>query len=132
MLDEADFRSWCSRLRLTQAAREAIAAIRSGRPARCVGGGRRNVAGRCPARHHRHHRGIQNALGLWRRRCLQQQRGWRKQFRHYRRQLHLHNHCYRNSAGLTDAHNHGQPHRQLSLPIKCPDHSVANAFWTDR
>ena len=50
MLDEADFRSWCSRLRLTQAAREAIAAIRSGRPARCVGGGRRNVAGRYPSR----------------------------------------------------------------------------------
>jgi putative transposase len=50
LLDEADFRSWCSRLRLTQAAREAIAAIRSGRPARCVGGGRRNVAGRYPSR----------------------------------------------------------------------------------
>ena len=50
MLDEADFRSWCSRLRLTQTAREAIAAIRSGRPARCVGGGRRNVAGRYPSR----------------------------------------------------------------------------------
>ena len=50
MLDEADFRSWCSRLSLTQAAREAIAAIRSGRPARCVGGGRRNVAGRYPSR----------------------------------------------------------------------------------
>jgi transposase InsO family protein len=50
LLDEADFRSWCSRLRLTQTAREAIAAIRSGRPARCVGGGRRNVAGRYPSR----------------------------------------------------------------------------------
>jgi putative transposase len=50
LLDEANFRSWCSRLRLTQAAREAIAAIRSGRPARCVGGGRRNVAGRYPSR----------------------------------------------------------------------------------
>ena len=50
MLDEADFLDWCSRLRLTQAAREAIAAIRCGRPARCVGGGRRNVAGRYPSR----------------------------------------------------------------------------------
>jgi transposase InsO family protein len=50
LLDAADFRSWCSRLRLTQTAREAIAAIRSGRPARCVGGGRRNVAGRHPSR----------------------------------------------------------------------------------
>ena len=50
MLDEADFRTWCSRLCLTQAAREAIAAIRFGRPARCVGGGRRNVAGRYPSR----------------------------------------------------------------------------------
>lgn len=49
MLDEAGFRDFCSRLRLTQAAREAIAAIRSGRPTRCVGGGRRNVAGRFPA-----------------------------------------------------------------------------------
>lgn len=50
MLDEANFRDWCSRLRLTQAARETIAAIRSGRPTRCVGGGRRNVAGRFPSR----------------------------------------------------------------------------------
>ena len=50
MLDEADFCDWCSRLRLTQAVREAIAAIRSGRPTRCVGGGRRNVAGRFPSR----------------------------------------------------------------------------------
>ncbi len=50
MLDDADFRDWCSRLRLTQAAREAIAAIRSGRPTRCVGGGRRNVTGRFPSR----------------------------------------------------------------------------------
>ncbi len=50
MLDDADFCDWCSRLRLTQAAREAIAAIRSGRPTRCVGGGRRNVAGRFPSR----------------------------------------------------------------------------------
>ena len=50
MLDEADFRDWCSRFRLTQAAREAIAAIRSAWPTRCVGGGRRNVAGRFPSR----------------------------------------------------------------------------------
>ncbi len=50
MLDEADFRDWCSRLRLTQGTSEAIAAIRHGRPARGVGGGRRNVAGRYPSR----------------------------------------------------------------------------------
>ena len=50
MLNEADFRDWGSRIGLTQAAREAIAAIRQGRPARRVGGGQRNVAGRYPSR----------------------------------------------------------------------------------
>ncbi|MGA2889809.1 MAG: Mu transposase C-terminal domain-containing protein [Terracidiphilus sp.] len=50
MLNEADFRDWCSRIGLTQAAREAIATIRQGRPARRVGGGQRNVAGRYPSR----------------------------------------------------------------------------------
>ena len=50
LLDEADFLDWCSRLRLTPVAREMVATIRSEQPARCVGGGRRNVAGRYPSR----------------------------------------------------------------------------------
>ena len=50
MLNEADFRDWCSGIGLTQAAREAVAVIRQGCPARRVGGGQRNVAGRYPSR----------------------------------------------------------------------------------
>ncbi len=50
MSDKADFLGWCSRLRLTETAREVVAVIRFGQPARCVGGGRRNVAGRYPSR----------------------------------------------------------------------------------
>ena len=50
MLDEADFRDWCSRQGLALAAQQAIAAIRQGRPARSVGGGQRNVPGRYPSR----------------------------------------------------------------------------------
>src|SRR5690242_4794330 len=43
MLDEADFRDWCSRQGLALAAQEAIAAIRQGRPACSVGGGQRTL-----------------------------------------------------------------------------------------
>lgn len=50
LLDEADFLDWCSQLRLTTATREMVATIRSEQPARCVGGGRRNVAGRYRSR----------------------------------------------------------------------------------
>src|SRR5579863_2905590 len=50
LLDEADFRDWCSRQGLALAAQKAIAAIRQGRPARSVGGGQRNLAGRYPSR----------------------------------------------------------------------------------
>ncbi len=49
MLSESSFGDWCSQIGLTQAARETIAAIRQGRPARSVGG-QRNVAGRYPSR----------------------------------------------------------------------------------
>jgi putative transposase len=50
MLSEEEFLSWCSRVRLSQDARELVAKIRSSAPVRRVGGGRENVSGRYPSR----------------------------------------------------------------------------------
>jgi putative transposase len=50
MLDNQEFDNWCQSLNLSQAARAAIAQIRSSAPSRRVRGGRRNVCGSYPSR----------------------------------------------------------------------------------
>ncbi|PSB64278.1 hypothetical protein C7B79_10435 [Chroococcidiopsis cubana CCALA 043] len=50
MLDNQEFDNWCQSLNLSQAARVAIAQIRSSAPSRRVQGGRRNVCGSYPSR----------------------------------------------------------------------------------
>ena len=50
MLNDSEFRSWCIRLGLSETACATVALIRSCNPARCVGGGCRNVSGRYPSR----------------------------------------------------------------------------------
>ena len=50
MLSAEDFLRWNQRVALPEAARTTVQAIRAARPARLVGGGRRNVIGRYPSR----------------------------------------------------------------------------------
>ena len=50
MLDEQRYQSWCQSLGFKQEALELLDQIRSSPPARRVGGGKRNVAGRYPSR----------------------------------------------------------------------------------
>ncbi len=50
MLDEGQYLSWCQRLGLKQQAKQLVDQIRCSPPARRVGGGKKNVAGRYPSR----------------------------------------------------------------------------------
>ena len=50
MLSNEGFLQWCSRLSLSQEARQAVERVRSAGPTRRVGGGRENVSGRYPSR----------------------------------------------------------------------------------
>jgi hypothetical protein len=50
MLTENEFVTWFSRNGVSEEAQSVIARIRSSDPARRVGGGKRNVAGRYPSR----------------------------------------------------------------------------------
>jgi hypothetical protein len=48
MLTEDEFKNWCRRLNMTESARKTIEVIRSSKPSRLVGGGRKNISGRYP------------------------------------------------------------------------------------
>jgi putative transposase len=50
MLSEQDYTAWATRIGLSDQAQCVVAHIRSSEPARRVGGGRANVAGRYPSR----------------------------------------------------------------------------------
>src|SRR6266545_183439 len=50
VLSSEEFLRWTQRVALPEAARATVEAIRAARPARLVGGGRRNVIGRHPSR----------------------------------------------------------------------------------
>jgi hypothetical protein len=50
MLDEQRYQSWCRSLGFKQETKELLDQIRSSPPARRVGGGKKNVAGRYPSR----------------------------------------------------------------------------------
>ena len=50
MLNEQDFAAWANRLKHSEPARSVVAHVRCSDPARRVGGGRSNVAGRYPSK----------------------------------------------------------------------------------
>lgn len=50
VLSAEEFLRWMQRVALSEAARATVEAIRAAKPARLVGGGRRNVIGRYPSR----------------------------------------------------------------------------------
>jgi putative transposase len=50
MLSEQDFAAWARRMGLSEEALSVVARVRCSNPARRVGGGRSNIAGRYPSR----------------------------------------------------------------------------------